>query len=119
MDCSINYEGRRISFSIPAAWELISSQDRPPVPGVADTVHLKSFGISYIMQVVFFKEPAEKFRVIHVTEGLSPDQVRMMKFSYGRNIGDAIEETSGVLPRAGVAVFPSGGNIIPEIRGGT
>jgi nickel-dependent lactate racemase len=80
--------------------------------------HLKSFGISYIMQVVFFKELAEKFRVIHVTEGLSPDQVKMMKFSYARNIGDAIEEARRNLPRARVAIFPSGGNIIPEIRGG-
>ena len=44
--------------------------------------HLKSFGISYIMQVVYFKELAEKFDVVHVTEGLSPEQVKMMKFSY-------------------------------------
>ena len=44
--------------------------------------HLKSFGISYIMQVVYFKELAEKFNVVHVTEGLSPEQVKMMKFSY-------------------------------------
>jgi nickel-dependent lactate racemase len=43
--------------------------------------HLKSFGISYIMQVVYFKEWAEKFSVTHVTEGLSPEQVKMMKFS--------------------------------------
>ncbi|MBN1106796.1 MAG: DUF2088 domain-containing protein, partial [Deltaproteobacteria bacterium] len=31
--------------------------------------HLRAFGISYIMQVVFFKEYAEKFRVVHVCEG--------------------------------------------------
>ncbi|MGD0916141.1 MAG: hypothetical protein ABSB22_06770 [Thermodesulfobacteriota bacterium] len=34
--------------------------------------HLKSFGISYIMQVVYFKKLAEKFAVIHVTEGRIP-----------------------------------------------
>jgi lactate racemase len=78
---------------------------------------LKPFGISYIMQVVFFKELAEKFDVIHVTEGLSPDQVRMMKFSYARNIEEAIERAYKSLPQAGVAIFPSGGNIIPEISG--
>jgi nickel-dependent lactate racemase len=78
--------------------------------------HLKSFGISYIMQVVYFKELAEKFDVVHVTEGLSPEQVEMMKFSYSSNIQEAIDEISKKMPQADVAVFPSGGNIIPEVR---
>jgi len=78
--------------------------------------YLKSFGISYIMQVVYFKELAEKFTVAHVTEGLSPDQVRMMKFSYASTIQDAINRVSQQMPKADVAVFPSGGNIIPEVR---
>jgi nickel-dependent lactate racemase len=78
--------------------------------------HLKSFGISYIMQVVYFKEVAEKFTIVHVTEGLSPEQVRMMKFSYSPNIQEAINQVSEKMPKADVAVFPSGGNIIPEVR---
>ena len=78
--------------------------------------HLKSFGISYIMQVVYFKELAEKFDVVHVTEGLSPEQVKMMKFSYASTIQEAINRVSEKMPRADVAVFPSGGNIIPEIQ---
>jgi nickel-dependent lactate racemase len=78
--------------------------------------HLKSFGISYIMQVVYFKELAEKFTVVHVTEGLSPEQVKMMKFSYFPDIQEAINRVSEKMPRADVAVFPSGGNIIPEVR---
>jgi nickel-dependent lactate racemase len=78
--------------------------------------HLKSFGISYIMQVVYFKEVAEKFTIVHVTEGLSPEQVRMMKFSYSPNIQEAINQVSKKMPKADVAVFPSGGNIIPEVR---
>jgi len=77
--------------------------------------HLKSFGISYIMQVVYFKELAEKFTVFHVTEGLSPEQVKMMKFSYSSNIQEAIDQVSKKMPQADVAIFPSGGNIIPEI----
>jgi lactate racemase len=77
---------------------------------------LKSFGISYIMQVVYFKELAEKFDVVHVTEGLSPEQVKMMKFSYSPNIQEAINRVSEKMPQADVAVFPSGGNIIPEVR---
>jgi len=78
--------------------------------------HLKSFGISYIMQVVYFKELAEKFTVAHVTEGLSPEQVKMMKFFYFRSIQEAINQISAKMPNADVAVFPSGGNIIPEVR---
>lgn len=78
--------------------------------------HLKSFGISYIMQVVYFKELAEKFNVTHVTEGLSPEQVKMMKFSYSSNLEKAIQQVSEKMPQADVAIFPSGGNIIPEVR---
>jgi len=78
--------------------------------------HLKSFGISYIMQIVYFKELAEKFTVVHVTEGLSPEQVKMMKFSYSSTLQEAIDRVSEKIPKADVAIFPSGGNIIPEIR---
>jgi len=78
--------------------------------------HLKSFGISYIMQVVYFKELAEKFNVVHVTEGLSQEQVMMMKFSYASNIQEGIDQVAKVMPKADVAIFPSGGNIIPEVR---
>jgi nickel-dependent lactate racemase len=78
--------------------------------------HLKSFGISYIMQVVYFKELAEKFDVVHVTEGLSPHQVKMMKFSYSSTIQEAIDKISERMPQAAVAIFPSGGNIIPDVR---
>jgi len=68
------------------------------------------------MQVVFFKELAEKFSVHHVTEGLSPEQVKMMKFSYASTLQEAVDEISSKMPKADVAIFPSGGNIIPEIR---
>jgi nickel-dependent lactate racemase len=78
--------------------------------------HLRSFGISYIMQVVYFKEVAEKFNIVHVTEGLSPEQVKMMKFSYSSHLQEAINQVSQKMPKADVAVFPSGGNIIPEVR---
>lgn len=78
--------------------------------------HLKAFGISYIMQVVFFKEFAEKFKVIHVTEGLSREQVAMMKYSYSPNVQEAIDRVAEKIPQADVAVFPSGGTIIPEVQ---
>ena len=77
--------------------------------------HLRSFGISYIMQVVYFKELAEKFNVIHVTEGLTTEQVGMMKFTHARTLLEAIEVASATMPQADVAIFPSGGSIIPGV----
>ena len=77
--------------------------------------HLKSFGISYIMQVVYFKELAEKFNVVHVTEGLTPEQVKMMKFSYSSNLQEAIQRVAEKMPQADAAIFPSGGNAIPDV----
>lgn len=76
---------------------------------------LRSFGISYIMQVVYFKELAEKFTVIHVTEGLEPEVVRLMKFAHARSLPEAIDMAAGNMATADVAIFPSGGNIIPGI----
>jgi len=78
--------------------------------------HLKEFGISYIMQVVYYKEKAEKFAVIHVTEGLSPEQVAMMNFSHCPNLQQAINHIAEKMPQADVAVFPSGGTIIPKVE---
>ena len=78
--------------------------------------HLKAFGISYIMQVVYYKAKAERFTVFHVCEGLSPEQVRMMNFTYAPSIQEAINQVSETMPQADVAVFPSGGTIIPEVQ---
>lgn len=78
--------------------------------------HLKPFGISYIMQVVYFKELAERFTVVHVTEGLTADQVEMMGFIHQRDLQGAIDLLSERFTEAKVAVFPSGGNIIPAVR---
>jgi len=67
------------------------------------------------MQVVYFKELAEKFQVIHVTEGLSPEQVRMMNFTYSPDLQEAIQKASKNLPQASVVIFPSGRNSIPQV----
>lgn len=76
---------------------------------------LKSFGISYIMQVVYFKELAEKFNVIHVTEGLTSEVVQMMKFTHATSLPEAVAMAAKNMAEADVAIFPSGGNIIPGI----
>jgi nickel-dependent lactate racemase len=77
--------------------------------------HLRTFGISYIMQVVYFKEFSEKFNVVHVTQGLPPEQVRMMNFAYAPDIQTGIDLVAEKMPEASVAIFPSGGNIIPQV----
>jgi nickel-dependent lactate racemase len=78
--------------------------------------HLKPFGISYIMQVVHFKEFSEKFAIHHVTEGLTPEQVAMMGMTYSNDLQKTVDTVARQLPAADVAIFPSGGNIIPEVR---
>jgi len=80
--------------------------------------HLKSFGISYIMQVVVFKELAEKFGIIHVSEGLSDEQVKMMKMTPAHTMDEAIRMASSIVPQAEVAIFPSGGTVIPGVHSG-
>ncbi|MFH1950359.1 MAG: nickel-dependent lactate racemase [Pseudomonadota bacterium] len=78
--------------------------------------HLRPFGISYIMMVVYFKELAEKFDVFHVTEGLTAEQVATMNFSYFPDLQKAIHSASEKQPEADVAIFPSGGNVIPHLE---
>jgi hypothetical protein len=51
------------------------------------------------MQIVYFKERVEKFQVIHVTEGLSPKQVKRMNFTYTPDLQEAIQTASESLPR--------------------
>jgi hypothetical protein len=53
--------------------------------------------------------------VVHVTEGLSPEQVQMMNFSYAPDIQTGIDLVAEKMPEASVAIFPSGGNIIPQL----
>ena len=78
--------------------------------------HLQAFGISYIMQVVYYKEKAHKFDVYHVTQGLSAEQVKMMNFTYAPTIQEAVDQVAQKMPRADVAIFPSGGTIIPKVQ---
>jgi len=52
---------------------------------------------------------------VHVTEGLSREQVAMMNFGYAASIEEAIRETRAKIPRADVTILPSGGTIIPSV----
>ena len=77
---------------------------------------LKPSGISYMMSIISYKRLAEKFRIIHVTEGLTPEQVAMMGFTHSSDLQKTIDCVAAEMPRADVAIFPSGGNVIAEVR---
>jgi len=76
---------------------------------------IKPFGISFFMLGVPFKELSEKYSVVHVTEGLTKEQVELMNFGYAATLDEAVRETHKKIPRADVTIIPSGGTIIPEI----
>jgi nickel-dependent lactate racemase len=76
---------------------------------------IRPFGISFFMLGVPFKELSEKYRVIHVTEGLSEEQVTLMHFEFAATIEDAIRMAQEHTPQADVTILPSGGTIIPNV----
>ncbi|MBN2319644.1 MAG: nickel-dependent lactate racemase [Acidobacteria bacterium] len=77
---------------------------------------IRPFGISFFMLGVPFKELSEKYRVIHVTEGLTKEQVTLMDFEYAATIDEAIQSAQKEMPQADVTILPSGGTIIPTIK---
>jgi nickel-dependent lactate racemase len=78
---------------------------------------IKPFGISFFMLGVPFKEISEKYNILHVTEGLTREQVELMDFGYAATLEAAIQETQKEIPQADVTIIPSGGTIIPAISG--
>jgi nickel-dependent lactate racemase len=77
---------------------------------------IKPYGISFFMLGVPFKEMSEQYNVVHVTEGLTKEQVELMNFGYASSLDDAIREVQKKMPRADVTVLPSGGIIIPSVQ---
>ncbi len=77
---------------------------------------IKPYGISFFMLGVPFKEVSEQYDIIHVTEGLTREQVRMMNFGYASNLDEAVQEAQQRFPRAEVTILPSGGTIIPCVE---
>jgi len=63
-----------------------------------------------------FKEISEKYDIIHVTEGLTKEQVTLMNFEYAATLEEAIQRVYKELPNADVTILPSGGTIIPKIK---
>jgi nickel-dependent lactate racemase len=76
---------------------------------------IKPFGISFFMLGVPFKELSEQYRVIHMTEGLTREQVQLMNFEYASTLEEAIQLAYQTTPQADVTILPSGGTIIPVV----
>jgi len=38
MNYYVNYGGEKRQFSLPKGWNLISAEDKPPIPGVTDPI---------------------------------------------------------------------------------
>jgi lactate racemase len=77
---------------------------------------IKPFGISFFMLGVPFKELSEQYRVIHMTEGLTKEQVQLMNFEYAATLEEAIQLAFKSMPKADVTILPSGGTIIPCVQ---
>jgi len=77
---------------------------------------IKPFGISFFMLGVPFKELSEQYRVIHMTEGLTREQVQLMNFEYAATLDEAIQLAHRSTPKADVTILPSGGTIIPVVQ---
>ena len=77
---------------------------------------IKPFGISFFMLGVPFKELSEQYRVIHMTEGLTKEQVQLMNFEYAATLDEAIQLAYKTTPKADVTILPSGGTIIPCVQ---
>jgi lactate racemase len=78
---------------------------------------IKPFGISFFMLGVPFKDISERYNIVHVTEGLTKEQVELMNFGYAPTLDAAIQETYKKIPQADVTILPSGGTIIPVVAG--
>jgi nickel-dependent lactate racemase len=78
---------------------------------------VKPYGISFFMLGVPFKEISEQYKVIHVTEGLTEEQVKLMSFGYASTLDAAVQQVQRKMPRADVTILPSGGTIIPVVSG--
>ena len=77
---------------------------------------IKPYGISFFMLGVPFKEVSEQYDIVHVTEGLTREQVAMMNFGYAATLEEAVQQTRKKMPKADVTILPSGGTIIPSVQ---
>jgi hypothetical protein len=99
----VNYGTEKKYFSIPKGWELISAEDKPPTPPVSDPIQEIRRALDHPIG-----SPND------VTEGLSPEQVKMMNFIYSQTLQEAIQRPAESLPQAAVVIFPSGGIAFPK-----
>jgi len=75
---------------------------------------MEGLSVSYVMQLVFFKELVRDYRVIYVTDPEAKEFAYDFGFKVFQTLTDALEHVKKDLDRAKVLVFPSGGIVIPS-----
>ena len=77
-----------------------------------------SMGISALLCIWDLKRIPERLSsLVHVCEGLTKEQVEAMCMTYAGSVDEAIDTLHKDLPKADVAIFPSGGTIMPVLTG--
>jgi nickel-dependent lactate racemase len=74
-------------------------------------------GISLLITIHYMKAVTQKYsKIVHVTQGISPELVEAMGFTHAFSLQEAIEIVHRDIPAARVSVFPSGGAIFPVVE---
>lgn len=76
---------------------------------------MDGLSVSYVMQLVFFKELVRDFQVLYVTDPVAREFATDLGFEVFERVSEAIEYLKDKLDKARVLVFPSGGNVIPQL----
>lgn len=75
---------------------------------------MEGLSVSYVMQLVFFKELARDFQVLYVTDPEAKTFAHDLGFEVFETVSEALRHLRKELDKAKVLVFPSGGNAIPQ-----
>lgn len=78
---------------------------------------MEGLSVSYVMQLVFFKELVRDFHILYVTDPEAREFSADFGFEVFERISEALNHLKGKLDKAKVLVFPSGGSVIPQLEG--
>jgi len=76
---------------------------------------LLNLSVSYIMQVIYFKSLTKRFKVVNVSEGVDKNLIESLGFTYFSTMEEALSHLRKEIPKAKVAIIPSGGYMIPNM----
>jgi nickel-dependent lactate racemase len=74
-----------------------------------------NLSVSYIMQVIYFKSLTARFKVVNISEGVDKNLIENLGFAHFSTLDEALSHFRKEIPKAKVAIIPSGGYLIPKI----